>query len=61
MIFFQGEWYCMQCGASHLMRPNQCVLCENEEFQTEPYAPIDDLDQLGSDNEKLYEYDVGNF
>jgi hypothetical protein len=61
MVFFQGEWYCVQCGASHPRYEDNCRLCQNDEFQKQPYAPIDDLDQLGRDNEKLFEYDCGNF
>lgn len=62
MIFFQGTWYCAQCGMSSDMHVSKCNQCEGDEFQTEPYAPTDDLDQLNDrDKERLLHYDVGNF
>jgi predicted ATP-dependent serine protease len=61
MIYYQGTWYCAQCGDEYETFINQCKLCKNDEFQVEPLAPIDDFDQLSDKDIALYNFAIGNF
>lgn len=61
MIFYRGAWYCVQCGKEFISYQNECHLCANDTFQTEPIVQRSDNDQLTEDELALVNYNVGNF
>jgi hypothetical protein len=61
MMYFQGSWYCTQCGYESYEYKEQCHLCLSEEFQSEPLCPKDDIDQLSEKDLEHTDFNVGNF
>lgn len=61
MIYFQGSWYCAQCGQEYHQYASMCNLCTSEEFQEVPLCPPDDLDQLSDKDLELLNFNIGNF
>ena len=48
MIYFQGMWYCTQCGWDYEMKPKNghCHYCDGVQFEDFPSVPKSDTDQL---------------
>lgn len=61
MIYFQGSWYCTQCGQNYDTLELGCKLCSSEDFQNEPICPPDDLDQLSDKDLEYLDFNIGNF
>ena len=61
MIYFQGLWYCTQCGQNYDTLEFACKLCSGEDFQNKPICPPDDLDQLSNKDLEYFNFNIGNF
>jgi hypothetical protein len=61
MIYFQGSWYCSQCGHSYDTLESNCKFCSGEDFQNESIYPQNDLDQLSDKDLEYLDFNIGNF
>ena len=59
MLFFQGSWFCTQCGYEYNTYINECKFCEGEDFSDQPIVERSDYDQLSNDEQIQLEMELG--
>jgi DnaJ-class molecular chaperone len=54
MLFFQGSWYCTQCGHEYISYQAECKNCEGEDFSDQPM-----IERSNNEEQIQIEMDLG--